>query len=256
MRLNFMQRRFVSLATLCLASFVAAACHSAQRAEERRTSEAQAHATAQTAAKADAQPTTQPTIQPTTQVAQTGATGLKKGNLTYADRVAWRKALNLPNDCENVFDKESDEVKEASGLRFFTLAQRKYLVEAICQRGGYEGNEYRYALYDESQTPPASQLLTFKNYIAPDDKFESLTPEETSEMAGVPKFNSNTKELTILRRFSATGDCGAWARYGFEQWRSQLREFRARTACDGKFVGDPRRWRKVDLTARNSPNSR
>src|SRR5262249_15256365 len=129
MSLNIMQKRHVSLSILCIAFLIASACHSAQSAEERRTSEAHAQATQPTA-----QPITQPTTQPASRLAQTGATGLKKVNLTYADRLAWRKALNLPNDCENIFDKEIEEVKETSGLRFFKLVPRQYLAEAMCQR--------------------------------------------------------------------------------------------------------------------------
>jgi len=224
---------------------IAAACHSTQRAEDRQPSETPA----QSAAKAGAQPAAQPSGQP----AQTGATGLKKVNLTYADRVAWRKALNLPKDCETAFDAGTE--KEMAGLRFFKLAPRQYLVEVMCELGAYHG-EYQYMVYDESQSPPAAQLLTFKNYIAPDDKFESLEPEETTKLSGEAKFYPKTRELTIFRVFRGQGDCGAWARYGFEHGRPRLLEFRAKTVCDGKPAGDPRKWRKVDITAVNNLKAR
>ena len=232
---NLTQSRRVSLASLCVASLIAIACYSPQRAEKLRTGEAPAQATLQATAKAAAQPTAQP--------AQTGATALKKDNLSYADRVAWRKALNWPDDCEQSF--EATTGKNLAGLRFFDLAPQQYLVEVMCARGAYQG-EQRFMFYDESRTPPTAQLLSFKTYEAANEKFESLTPQETPEIWGLAEFNPQTKELTILNKYRGAGDCGSWARYGFEQGRPQLREFRAQTACNGKAAGDPRKWRKVN----------
>jgi hypothetical protein len=228
-----------------MASLIASACHSTQNAEERRTREARAQSTPQISANAGAQPAGQQ--------AQTGATTLKKVDLTSADRAAWRKALNWPNDCEEAY--ESTAGNDQAGLRFFELAPRQYLAEVRCAFGAYQ-REYRYMFYDESQTPPTAQLLTFKNYIAGDDSFESLEPEETTEMWGEARFDPKTRELTILNVFRGPGDCGSWARYGFEQGRPQLLEFRAKTACDGKPAGDPRKWRKVNLTPGNNPKAR
>ncbi|HEY6400516.1 MAG TPA: hypothetical protein VI479_03860, partial [Blastocatellia bacterium] len=77
MSLNFSQRLFVSLTALCMSALIASACHSGQ-----------------SAVKADTQPIAQPTSQPSAQPAQSGVPGLKKVDLTSADRAAWRKALN------------------------------------------------------------------------------------------------------------------------------------------------------------------
>lgn len=238
MNLNLKQNRCVLLAALCLAAFIASACYSAQHAANRQPGEAQTQATPQMPAKATAQP-----VVKTTALPAQAAPALKKADLTYDDRVAWRKVLNWPGDCEQSFEATTE--KNLAGLRFFELAPQQYLVEVMCARGAYQG-EQRFMFYDQTQTPPVAQLLSFKTYEAPDEKFESLKLQETPEIWGLAEFNPQTNELTILNKFRGVGDCGSWARYGFEQGRPQLREFRAQLACNGRGARDPQKWRKVN----------
>jgi hypothetical protein len=237
-KLKSMQSQRALITALCLTALIVVACHSAQRGETHQTGEALVLATSPVAAGASAQPVSRTAAQ---QAQATAAP--KKTDLTYADRAAWRKSLNWPDDCEQAF--EATTSKDMAGLKFYKLAPRQHLVEVMCARGAYQG-EQRFLFYDETGPSPTARLLSFKTYEAPDEKYESLKPQETVEIWGLAKFNAQAKELTILNKFRGAGDCGAYSRYGFEKGTPQLKEFRAQLACNGRGGRDPRKWRKIN----------
>lgn len=169
---------------------------------------------------------------------------LKKVNLSYEDRQAWRKVLHWPESCEEAFDYPD---KTYGGIQFFPLTAESYLAEVTCTRGAYQGFQV-YLYLSETKSAQYSRLLEFKTYEAPGETRSSLVEKHSTELWGTPHFDTAAKELTILNRFRGPGDCGSWARYGFSEGRPELKDFRAKLSCDGKGADAPQEWEKIYST--------
>jgi hypothetical protein len=169
--------------------------------------------------------------------------GLKKENLTYADRVAWRSRLNWPSDCESTFDYPD---KSFAGLSFYELSPSHNLVQVTCNLGTYQGT-YVFMLLDESGSPPKSKLLHFTTY---EDSGESgsgrLQKVESTQLVGTPEFDQGAKQLRVLNKFRGLGDCGFQASYVFSQGQPELTLLQGKLDCDRKIVS-PREWKKILL---------
>jgi hypothetical protein len=162
-------------------------------------------------------------------------------HLTYEDREAWRKVLQWSAECEQAFDYPD---KSFGGLEFYPLADKQYLVEVVCTTGAYQGYQVYY-FYDETKQQPVAKLLTFESRESQDEK--SLTKIQTTELWGLPTFDTNTKELKVFNKFRGIGDCGTLATYEFIDGQPKLKELRAKLACDGKGTGDPEQWTRISL---------
>jgi hypothetical protein len=79
------------------------------------------------------------------------------------------------------------------------------------------------------------------------EDYDKLDQKKTEELWGLPEFNPTTKELYILNKFRGPGDCGTLATYSFQGGTPKLKEFRAKTVCDGKGSNNPKSWDKVAL---------
>ena len=170
-------------------------------------------------------------------------TGVMEKNvqLTYEDRKTWRAVLKWSDDCEQAFDYPD---KSYGGLEFYRLAEKRYLVEVVCTGGAYQGYQV-YFFYDEAKRPPTAKALTFESFESQDEK--SLTKIQTSELWGLPTFDENTKELTVLNKFRGMGDCGILASYEFRDGQPKLKELRAKLVCDGEGADAPEKWERIGL---------
>jgi hypothetical protein len=158
-----------------------------------------------------------------------GADQRKKTELSYADRKTWRTILQWQDSCENDFDSRDGAW---SGLTFWPVGPKKYLVEVQCFLAAYQAN-HRYALIDESREPPAVQWLSFIVYSSADGK--KVTQERSPELAGLSEFKPQTKELIVTSKARGLGDCGSYAVYDFKNSNGDLKEFREKSNCDGKI---------------------
>jgi len=165
----------------------------------------------------------------------------KNVQLTYEDRKTWRAVLKWSDDCEQAFDYPD---KSYGGLEFYRLAEKRYLVEVVCTGGAYQGYQV-YFFYDEAKRPPTAKPLTFESFESQDEK--SLTKIQTSELWGLPTFDENTKELTVLNKFRGMGDCGILASYEFRDGQPKLKELRAKLVCDGEGADAPEKWERIGL---------
>jgi hypothetical protein len=174
------------------------------------------------------------------EAAQTGVMA-RKIQPNYEDRKTWRTVLKWSDDCEQAFDYPD---KSYGGLEFYPLAEKQYLVEVLCTGGAYQGYQV-YFFYDETKLPPAANPLTFDSFESQDEK--SLTKIQTTELWGLPTFNENTKELTVLNKFRGIGDCGLLATYEFRDGEPKLKELRAKLVCDGEGAETPEKWERISL---------
>lgn len=158
----------------------------------------------------------------------------KKENLTYEDRRALQEILKWPEHCgPDPADLRRPDAslppKNPSGLRFWELEPKKYLVEVKCQVGPYNDLQL-YLFYDETTAPPASRLLQFERY---DPGSKTIGVETETELLGSNEFQPRKKELTRFDMARGLGDCGAWFKYRINEDKGVLLEYRAK-ACDDK----------------------
>ena len=193
--------------------------------------------------QAAATPRVSPTLAPQATPAPTAApadAALKKTNLTPADRRAWRKIIEWPDECEEAYERTMS--KEIAGLEFYELTAGQYLVEVVCTTGAYQGYQF-YSHLDETKSPPASRLLSFPTFESEDDgKPKKRT--EIQELWGLATFDAKTKTLQIHNRYRGPGDCGSLATYEFPEGTPRLKEFREKSKCDGNYV-EPDKWPRI-----------
>ena len=169
---------------------------------------------------------------------------LKKSDLKYDDRAAWRSVLKWPDSCESSF-RYSD--KSFAGLAIHELSRKLYLAEITCNLGAYQGI-YLYYLYDQSTTPPSSVPLKFTTFVDSGVPGPSrLEQDQTDEVLGVPEFDSQKHLLTVFNKFRGKGDCGILTTYTFPDRETRLLEARAKLDCDGKGSSDPKQWKPLKL---------
>ncbi len=158
---------------------------------------------------------------------------LPQHDLSIAARAAWREVLQWPAECEESFQPATEDY---GGLTFYPLATGESLVEVVCMVGAYQLSQV-YLHYRETP-PPAAHLLSFPLYF-PDEQGE-WQREEATELTGLPEFDPDSHELTLLTKYRGVGDCGSLARYRFEDGTPHLVEFRGKAACDGSAEEWPR----------------
>jgi hypothetical protein len=167
---------------------------------------------------------------------------LKKTDLTYADRAAWRAHLKWPQDCEDSFDYPD---KTFAGLAFFELSPSRYLVQVTCTLGSYQGI-YLFLLLDESRSPFESKLLHFVDYEDSGDPGPNRLQKHTvTELTGTPEFDAEPRQLRLINKFRGLGDCGFMSTYSFTKEQPELVLFQAKLECDGKGPFNPREWKKM-----------
>jgi hypothetical protein len=168
---------------------------------------------------------------------------LKKENLTYADRVAWRSFLNWPSDCESTFDYPD---KSFAGLSFYELSPKHDLVQVTCNLGSYQGT-YVFLLLDESISPPKAMLLHFTTY---EDSGEPgsgrLQKLEGTQLTGTPEFDQSAKQLRVLNKFRGLGDCGFQVSYAFSRERPEVTVLQGKLDCDRKVIS-PKEWKRLPV---------
>ncbi|MFZ0419241.1 MAG: DUF1176 domain-containing protein [Candidatus Sulfotelmatobacter sp.] len=170
------------------------------------------------------------------------STSLKKTDLTYADRAAWRAQLKWPQDCEQSFDYPD---KSFAGLAFFQLSADRYLVQVTCTLGSYQGTSI-FLLLDESRSPLESKLLRFVDYEDSGEPGPNRLQKHTvTELTGTPEFDVEQKQLRLVNKFRGLGDCGFMSTYSFAKEQPELVLFQAKLDCDGKGPFNPREWKKM-----------
>ncbi len=182
---------------------------------------------------------------------------LKKENLTLADREAWRNILKWSDECEKPF-RDINYGADFSGLTFHKLAPQKYLVEAVCFLGAYQGQS-NYFFLDESGPSPHAEPLMFTLYYDYEGTGKPMATT-TQDMIG-GQFNSSMKQLVILDKFRGIGDCGIYSVYSFNNlyFKPELVELREKSECDEVIIEpmiEPSKWPLIPLPSRQSTTSK
>ena len=177
----------------------------------------------------------------------------KREGLTAADRAAFLRAVGLKGYADNSerFLKAFDFLKNA-GMDFFEMDGGKYLVEIIVDQGANQTTAV-YAVYQETAPNKATAKLLeltryYLQYFGKNnellDKGE-IVKSTGSEIVGSPKFNKDTKILTITAYGRGTGGCGNQSKYKITNDRAELIEARDQR-CTNVNV-EPENWKKIDF---------
>lgn len=155
-------------------------------------------------------------------------TPLKKSNLSYEDRKAWRAILKWPDTCEEDFDNRNGSW---SGLKFWRINSSEYLVQVQCFLAAYQPSQMY--LYYKENPPISAKVLSFTTY---DRKQTKIFAKQLTELAGFSNFNDQTKELSIETKYRNNGDCGSLSIYRIVAGEAKLKEYRAKFECDGEVI--------------------
>lgn len=149
-------------------------------------------------------------------------------SVTYQDRQNWREVLKWSDECEEFFDSKE---KTKSGLIFWNLEGKKYIVEVECSLLLYQPVQ-TYFYYDASSISPESHPLEFTTFYQESNR--KFLPQILSTISGFGTFNQESKILTVWRKFRGDSDCGSLATYKISPTgKANLQEFRSKFECDG-----------------------
>ena len=157
------------------------------------------------------------------------------------DRAGWRARLHWPDACEEGFALTEGR---GTGVELYPLPGGRRLAQVACAPGAYQGT-YVYHL-----VPPTGQAagpLAFPDVVdaGGDASAPRLTAERTTEVVGLPTFDTTSARLHVLRRFRGVGDCGVQLTYAFERDVPTLTELRGKLACDGTAT-PPEGWPLIE----------
>lgn len=174
---------------------------------------------------------------------------LKKTELTIADREAWHKVLQWPDELEQQWQRSrTDKKSEASGLSFYDLGRGNYLVAIEVHESAYQPR-YVFMYYSESnrRTAKRGQLLKLKTYEKDDDDAGTISMKLQTEVEGIVKFDNAKKQLVFYTMGRGIGDCGSLVRYNIFPGRTIPVEGRAHACFDDYSLGvtDPLRWKRI-----------
>jgi hypothetical protein len=171
---------------------------------------------------------------------------LKKINLSVADREAWQKVLQWPVELEQQWRRSrTTNDRDQSGLVFYDLGQRNYLVQIEVHESSYQPR-YLFMYYSEASKAPA-RMLKLKTYEGDDDDVNKISTRVIEEVEGLPSFDETRKQLVFHTKGRGTGDCGSLVRYRITPTRAIPTEARVHACFDDYSLGitDPLRWRRV-----------
>ncbi|MBD2175602.1 DUF1176 domain-containing protein [Pseudanabaena sp. FACHB-1998] len=142
-----------------------------------------------------------------------------------------RESLGI---CKDNF--RAEDGSKAIGSREFQISEKKYLVQIQCFLAAYQGS-FEYALWIDESPKPRVIPLEFDGF---QESKEGEPPKRITSrsIAGTPRFNVRSQTMTNFTKFRGVGDCGSSALYKLEGDRMVLQEFRAKYACDGKYIKD------------------
>lgn len=163
--------------------------------------------------------------------ANTDVAAGKSGNSPLQYVLQNRESLGI---CQDNF--RAEDGSRGMGSREFQISDKKYLVQIQCFLAAYQG-AFEYVLWIDESPKPRVVPLEFDGFQEPKEgeKPKRIT---SRSIAGIPRFNVRSQTMTNFTKFRGIGDCGSSALYKLEGDRMVLQEFRAKYACDGKYIQD------------------
>ena len=121
---------------------------------------------------------------------------------TPKSRADWRQRVRWPDECENAFSQTSGG-ENGSGVRTYSLPDRKQLLEVRCARGAYQPSQVFAVVAPDAV---AGTLLTFPVATVADNGTAEW--DHAQEVWGSATFDAATARLTMVNQARGLGDCG------------------------------------------------
>lgn len=176
-----------------------------------------------------------------------GQTPEENRSLTTADREAWRRVLQWPDELEGQWKRSRfDHNSDHGGLVFYKLNRNNYLAMITVHESSYQPR-YIFMYYSpSSERPIPARLLKLKMYERDDDDGH-VSGRLVTEVEGLATFDDAKKQLLVHTKGRGTGDCGSLVRYKITPIRAVAVEARVHACYDDYSLGivDPLRWRRV-----------
>jgi hypothetical protein len=138
-------------------------------------------------------------------------------------------------------DNEVDASVSENNSQVYQVGKQEYIVEILCFLGAYQGN-YEYLLYYENWA--GRQIMPLKLEVFEAENSKKPTKMRRESISGTPEFNPDTKLLTIVTKYRGLADCGAFAKYQWENQAFKLLEYRIKEPCDGTYL-EPEQYSQV-----------
>ena len=120
------------------------------------------------------------------------------------DRELWRKVIGWSEQYDDHFINSSSNLESESGLTFYNLGNRQYLLEVSLGLYAYQAG-YLYIYLDESKNQPKWEILKLRRFIF--DVDDVISGEYYDEcVAGLADFDTNTRILSIYHKSRGIGD--------------------------------------------------
>ncbi len=154
--------------------------------------------------------------------------------MTYTDRQAWHTFLKWPQSYEDTFLETHSNLAadDPAYMNFYPLESDWYLLEIQTYLGAYQPG-YIYMAYNEKWQE--GFLLSFP-HVSSQNASYSLS--SNIEVAGLPTFNAETKELKLFSRARGVGGCGDLSRYRFESSFAYLVEMHSQSCEEADKQGE------------------
>ncbi len=136
--------------------------------------------------------------------------------------------------CKDNF--RAEDGNRGMGSKAFQITDKKYLVQIQCFLAAYQG-AFEYVLWIDESPKPRVVPLEFDSFQEGKDGAKPTRITDRA-IAGMPRFNVRSQTMTNFTKFRGLGDCGSSAVYKLEGDRMVLQEYRAKYACDGKYIQD------------------
>lgn len=172
----------------------------------------------------------------------------KRENLTAADRAAILRAVGLKDYAERSpefvkwWNESYGTPLKNAGVNFHKVGDDNYLVEIMVDQGANQSTSV-YALYQESDGKATAKLLELDSYRRENGKTVKISDREK---VGTPKFEEQTKILTITAAARGIGGCGERTQYKVVGDRAETIEARYQKCSDNAFP-PPEEWEKIPL---------
>ncbi len=183
---------------------------------------------------------------------------IEKQNKNREDRNQWRELLKWPDEFEK---KTQGYGPDFSGIEFYDITARQYIVHVYGSLGSYQG-EHLFYVIEKTENRVKATPMVFEQFSEiekqGDDSY--FDPNEEKEenadfkyftdslVYGTISFDPEKKHLINLNRYRGSGGCGTQTIYDVTGKTPKTIAFRARVNCNIKNI-PPELWKPYSLKA-------
>lgn len=133
---------------------------------------------------------------------------MPKPALSLYDRELWRRVVGWSIEDEELFRSQSQSgffEQADSGLVFYNIGENKFIMEVLLGLHAYQAS-YLYVFLDESQNPPITKIINFRNFYFANDAACPSHEGNDHIICGYPYFDQEKLRIDNYHKFRGIGD--------------------------------------------------